>query len=122
MIEMRRAQLSFGDGLITAEVDDLREDWMAHGDAVLADEALMTTVYEALAKRRPKSRSRGRRANPAEVVLRLLILKHVRNWSYETLERKVRANLCIATSPGSAAPRCPTPRRWAAGARRSGRR
>jgi transposase, IS5 family len=29
MIEMRRAQLSFGDGLITAEVDDLREDWMA---------------------------------------------------------------------------------------------
>ena len=93
MIEMRRAQLSFGDGLITAEVDDLREDWMAHADAVLADEALMTTVYEALAKRRPKSRNRGRRANPAEVVLRLLILKHVRNWSYETLEREVRANL-----------------------------
>jgi transposase, IS5 family len=27
------------------------------------------------------------------VVLRLLILKHVRNWSYDTLEREVRANL-----------------------------
>jgi IS5 family transposase len=26
-------------------------------------------------------------------VLRLLILKHVRNWSYQTLEREVRANL-----------------------------
>lgn len=37
MIEMRRAQLSFGDGLIAAEVDDLREPWMAHADAVLAD-------------------------------------------------------------------------------------
>jgi transposase, IS5 family len=36
MIEMRRAQLSFDDGLITAEVDDLREDWMAHAAAVLA--------------------------------------------------------------------------------------
>jgi hypothetical protein len=30
---------------------------------------------------------------PAEVVLRLLILKHVRNWSYGVLEREVRANL-----------------------------
>ena len=93
MIEMRRAQLSFGDGLIAAEVDDLREPWMAHADAVLADDELMTTVYEALAKRHPRSRSRGRRGAPAEVVLRLLILKHVRNWSYETLEREGRANL-----------------------------
>jgi transposase, IS5 family len=93
MIEMRRAQRSFGDGLIAAEVDDLREPWMAHADAVLADEQLMMTVYEALAKRHPKSRSRGRHATPAEVVLRLLILKHVRNWSYDALEREVRANL-----------------------------
>ena len=29
----------------------------------------------------------------AEVVLRLLILKHIRNWSYAVLEREVRANL-----------------------------
>jgi IS5 family transposase len=34
MIEMRRAQLSFGDGLIAEEVSDLREDWMKHADAV----------------------------------------------------------------------------------------
>ena len=27
VIKMRRAQLSFGDGLIAAEVDDLCEDW-----------------------------------------------------------------------------------------------
>ena len=39
MIEMRRRQLSFGDGLIAAEVSDLRDDWMKHADAVLADEA-----------------------------------------------------------------------------------
>jgi IS5 family transposase len=93
MIEMRRAQLSFGDGLIAAEVDDLREPWMMHADAVLADEQLMTTVYQALAKRHPNSRSRGRRGTPAEIVLRLLVLKHVRNWSYEVLEREGRANL-----------------------------
>src|ERR1700719_508406 len=60
---------------------------------VLADEAIVATVYEALAKRHPKSRCRGRRGAPADMVLRLLILKHIRNWSYEVLEREVRANL-----------------------------
>jgi IS5 family transposase len=90
---MRRAQLSFGDGLIAAEVSDLHEDWMKHADRVLDDESIVAAVYEALARRHPKSRSRGRRNAPAEMVLRLLILKHVRNWSYAVLEREVRANL-----------------------------
>jgi transposase, IS5 family len=93
MIAMRRRQLSFADGLIAEEVSDLRDGWMEHADAVLADESIVSAVYEALAKRHPKSRSRGRYGAPAEVVLRLLILKHVRNWSYAVLEREVRANL-----------------------------
>jgi hypothetical protein len=84
MIEMRRTQLSFGDGLIAEEVSDLRESWMKHADAVLADEGIVAAVYEALAKRHPKSRCRGRRGAPAEIVLRLLVLKHIRNWSYDT--------------------------------------
>jgi transposase, IS5 family len=87
VIEMRRRQLSFGDGLIAEEVSDLCEGWMKHADEVLADEDIETAVYEALAKRRPKSRSRGRRGTPADVVLRLLTLKHIRNWSYEELAR-----------------------------------
>jgi IS5 family transposase len=90
---MRRAQRSFGDGLIAEEVSDLREAWMSHADAVLADEQIVGAVYEALAKRHPKSRSRGRLGAPAEMVLRLLVLKHIRNWSYGALEREVRANL-----------------------------
>ena len=93
MIEMRRAQLSFGDGFITEEVSDLREDWMEYADQALADEEIVAAVYEALAKRHPKSRSRGRLGTPAEVVLRLLVLKHIRNLSYAALEREVRANL-----------------------------
>jgi hypothetical protein len=44
MIEMRRAQLSFGDGLIAGEVSDLREDWMQHADQVLADEEIVAAV------------------------------------------------------------------------------
>jgi IS5 family transposase len=71
---MRRAQLSFGDGLIAEEVCDLREDWMTHADAVLADEPIVAVVYEALAKRHPKGRCRGRRGAPSDMMLRLLVL------------------------------------------------
>ncbi|HEV2323394.1 MAG TPA: ISNCY family transposase [Terracidiphilus sp.] len=93
MIEARRRQLQFGDGLIAEEVSDLQEEWMKHADQVLEDEQLVASVYEALCKRSPKSRTRGRPGTPAEVVLRLLLLKHIRNWSYGVLEREVRANL-----------------------------
>ena len=65
---MRRAQLSFGDGLIAEEVSDLRDNWMEAADRVLADEEIVTAVYEALAQRHPKSRSRGRKGTPAELV------------------------------------------------------
>jgi transposase, IS5 family len=115
MIEMRREQLNFGDGLIAEEVSDLREDWMKHADDVLADEEIVAAVYEALAKRHPKSRSRGRRSAPAEMVLRLLILKHIRNWSYQVLEREVRANLVYRnfTRVGAAkTPEAKTMGRW----------
>jgi transposase, IS5 family len=93
MIDPRRAQLTFGDRLIAEEVDGLDEQWMIHADKVLADEEIVMAAYEALAKRHRLSRTRGRRGYSAEVVVRLLILKHARNWSYAVLEREVRANL-----------------------------
>lgn len=115
MIEARRQQLHFGEGLIAEEVNDLREEWMKHADQVLEDENLVATVYEALARRSPKSRTRGRRGTPAEVVMRLLLLKHIRNWSYDVLEREVRANLVYRdfTRVGAAkAPDSKTMGRW----------
>jgi IS5 family transposase len=93
MIEVRRLQCSFAEGLIRETVEDLWEEWMRHVDTVLEDESLLSTVYEALARRRPKSRTRGRLGTPAEVVLRMLLLKHLRNWSFDELEREVRSNL-----------------------------
>lgn len=62
-------------------------------DRVLEDEELVAIVYEALVRRSPKSRTRGRWGAPAEVVLRMLVLKHVRGWSFQELEWEVRANL-----------------------------
>ena len=41
----------------------------------------------------PHSSILGRAQTPAETVLRLLLLKHVRNWSFDTLEREVTLNL-----------------------------
>jgi IS5 family transposase len=57
------------------------------------DPQIVAAVYEARTRRRPMSRSRGRLGTPAEAVLRLLVLKHMRNWRYAVLERGVRANL-----------------------------
>jgi transposase, IS5 family len=71
----------------------LQEAWMRHADAILGDDHLVSAVYEALGTRHPQSRTRGRRGAPAEMVLRLLVLKHLRNWSYATVEREVRGNL-----------------------------
>ena len=79
MIEARRLQRRFGDGFVAAAVADLQEPWMRHADAILDDDLLVAAVYEALGKRHPKSRTRGRRGAPAELVLRLLVLKHERN-------------------------------------------
>jgi IS5 family transposase len=93
VIEARRLQRTFGDGFIAAEVKDLHDSWMPHVDAILADEEIIAAVHRALAQRHPNSRRRGRPGFPAEAVLRLLILKHLRNWSYVVLEREVRANL-----------------------------
>jgi IS5 family transposase len=112
---MRRAQLRFGDHWVAEEVADLREEWMIHADQTLDDEAIVTAVYEALGKRHPKSRSRGRRGASADMVLRLLILKHVRNWSYQVLEREVRANLVyrnFARVGGGKMPDAKTMGRW----------
>ena len=94
MIALRRSsQYSFGDGLIKEETTDLWEPWMRQADKVLQDEQLVNVIYEALLKRHPKSRTRGRLGTPAEIVLRMLILKHIRNWSFEEVAREVRANL-----------------------------
>src|ERR1700676_1907225 len=93
MIAARRLQRSFADGLITGEVDDLWEPWMRHADQALEDDALLALIQNELAKRCKKSKTRGRPATPADVILRMMLLKHVRDWSYEVLSREVRANL-----------------------------
>src|SRR5246500_2248426 len=93
VIKLRHAQPTMWEGLFAEEVAELWEPWMRVVDELLEDEDLLDTVYDAQGKRHAQSRVRGRQQTPAEVALRMLILKHVRNWSYEILEREVRANV-----------------------------
>ena len=93
MIKTRRLQTSFGDGWIAEEVADLYEPWMHQADRVLDDDKLLNLVEQELSKRIRQSKTRGRPGTTAEVVLRLLLLKPMRDWSYDILVREVRANL-----------------------------
>ena len=94
MIQLRHRQPSLWHSGLAKDIEDLWEHMDEREvDQLLEDAALVESVYEAQGKRHRKSRTHGRTQTPAEVALRLLILKHVRNWSYDTLEREVRANL-----------------------------
>jgi IS5 family transposase len=93
MIAARRVQRTFADGLIAEEVADLWEPWMRQADQVLEDDSLLTLIQQELTRRVKKSKTRGRPGTPAEVVLRMLVLKHMRDYSFQELSREVRANL-----------------------------
>jgi transposase, IS5 family len=73
--------------------EGLMEPALRRLDEVLADEQLLEAVVGRLAHRWPHSRTRGRPGTPAEVVLRLLVLKRIKGWSFAETEREVRASL-----------------------------
>ena len=93
MVQLRHSQQNLGEVFFAREAESLMEAWMQEADKILEDEQLLDLVYEQLGQRYPQSRKRGRNSTPAEVVLRLMVLKHMRNWSYDVLEREVKANL-----------------------------
>ena len=93
MIELHRGPLNSTDAWIAEQAQGLWEDWMRQVDDVLCDAQLLQMVHDVLARRWTHSLTLGRKGTPVEVVLRLLLLKHMRNWSYQVLEREVRANL-----------------------------
>jgi IS5 family transposase len=96
MIKTHRPQWDLGDeflaGFIADRPEDLWEPWMRQVDQVLDDVRLLEIIQDAWKRLCKKSKTRGRPGTPAEVILRLLVLKHLRDWSFEELEREVCAN------------------------------
>jgi transposase, IS5 family len=96
MIKARRGQLDLGDAFVATFLDEqpqeLWEPWMRHADEALDDDRLLEIIQQAWNQLCKKSKTRGRPGTPAEVMVRLLLLKHIRDWSYQELVREVRAN------------------------------
>ncbi len=79
--------------VLLPDADKLWDPTLRRIDALLEDDALVDRVAEALAQRHPQSRRRGRLGTPAAVVLRMLVLKHLHDWSFDECEREVRGGL-----------------------------
>jgi IS5 family transposase len=92
MVQRRQRERSLFEVLLP-DGHKLWPDWLRKIDTLLEDDAVIEVVAHALEQRWPQSRRRGRLGTPAEVVIRMLILKHLFDWSYNDLEREVRANL-----------------------------
>jgi transposase, IS5 family len=64
-------------------------------DGVLDDDALLTQVKADLARRHPRTLWCGRHSTPVEVILRLLICKHLYQWSFQETEDRVNDSLVL---------------------------
>jgi transposase, IS5 family len=64
-------------------------------DRLLEDDRLYAQVRADLGRRYPKTLSHGRHSTPAEAILRLLIVKHLYNWSYRETEQRVADSLVL---------------------------
>src|SRR5215510_13815487 len=79
--------------VLLPDADKLWDPTLRRIDEWLDDEVLVDRVADALAQRHSESRRRGRLGTPATVVLRMLVLKHLHDWSFDECEREVRGSL-----------------------------
>jgi transposase, IS5 family len=71
------------------------EPELAHLDRLLDDDELFNLVKADLLKRHPNSGRCGRHSTPVEVILRMLIVKRLYNFSYEHTERFVNDSIVL---------------------------
>lgn len=64
-------------------------------DKLLEDDRLFAAVKADLSQRRPGTLQTGRASTPVEVVLRMLVVKHLYGWSYEETEQWVNDSLVL---------------------------
>lgn len=92
MVRRHQRQRSVWE-VVLPDADKLWPADLRRIDVLLEDEAMLEPIVTALEARWAQSRRRGRPGTPANVVLRMLVLKHLYRWSYDELEREVRTNL-----------------------------
>jgi IS5 family transposase len=76
---------------LTNEMDTV----LAQIDGVLDNDTLFERVKADLSGRYPRTQQTGRRSTPVEVILRMLVVKHLYNLSYEKTEQSVKDSLVL---------------------------
>jgi len=76
---------------LAAEIDPV----LKHLDTLLDDDQLYQQVRADFGKRHRYTLVHGRHSTPVEVLLRMLILKHLYQWSYKELEGRVKDSLVL---------------------------
>jgi transposase, IS5 family len=71
------------------------EPELAQLDELLEDDVLFARVKADLTKRYPNSARLGRHSTPVEVILRMLVVKRLYNWSYEQTEHFVNDSIVL---------------------------
>jgi IS5 family transposase len=71
------------------------EPELAQLDGLLEDDVLFARVKADLARRYPNSARLGRRSTPVEVILRMLVVKRLYDWSYEQTEHFVSDSIVL---------------------------
>jgi IS5 family transposase len=64
-------------------------------DRLLEDDEIFLQLKADLSGRHPNSERLGRRSTPVEVVLRMLVLRRLYDWSFEDTERNVSDSLLL---------------------------
>lgn len=64
-------------------------------DRLLEQDEVFEAVKNDLAQRCPRTLTRGRPSTPVEVILRMLVAKHLYNWSYEQTEAFVANSIVL---------------------------
>lgn len=77
--------------ILAVEMDPI----LAQIDGLLEDEALYQLIRSDLAKRFPNTETTGRKSTPVEVILRLLVVRRLYNWSFEETEKRVKDSLVL---------------------------
>jgi transposase, IS5 family len=76
---------------LAAEIDPV----LKHLDGLLDDDELYQQVRADFGKRHQSTLVHGRHSTPMEVLLRLLILKHLYQWSYQETEAWAKDSLVL---------------------------
>jgi transposase, IS5 family len=97
MRQKRYAQLSLGQALLfgaqVPDPEEMMDKTLRVVDELLDDAVLVERCHAALLAAHDQSATRGRKGAPTEVVLRMLVLRRLRQWTFEQVEWEVGGNL-----------------------------